>query len=132
MRYDLTTYCCLATVAKKKWIKIGSITWSYDRTFDAKRGIFESICRKKTDYSDVGDTGLLEEAFNTVTLSTCWWQNQYIADFFNQPSPSPVTMIIIVWNLSKVGRVFVMVIVSILPHAEFGPNNHLEDTPHFW
>ena len=24
-----------------------------------------------------------------------------------------------------------MVIVSILPHAEFGPNDHQEDAPHF-
>ena len=27
--------------------------------------------------------------------------------------------------------VFLMVIVSILPHAEFGPNGHEEDAPHF-
>ena len=31
----------------------------------------------------------------------------------------------------KVGCVFPMVIVSILPHAEFGPNDHREDAPHF-
>ena len=31
----------------------------------------------------------------------------------------------------KVGRVFPMVVVSILPHAEFGPNDHREDAPHF-
>ena len=24
-----------------------------------------------------------------------------------------------------------MVVVSILPHAEFGPNDHREDAPHF-
>ena len=32
---------------------------------------------------------------------------------------------------SKVGCVFPMVVVSILPHAEFGPNDHREDAPHF-
>ena len=31
----------------------------------------------------------------------------------------------------KVGCVFPMVIVSILPHAEFGPNDHRENPPHF-
>ena len=31
---------------------------------------------------------------------------------------------------NKVGRVFSMVIVSILPHAGFGPNDHREDAPH--
>ena len=32
---------------------------------------------------------------------------------------------------AKVGCVFPMVVVSILPHAEFGPNDHREDAPHF-
>ena len=32
---------------------------------------------------------------------------------------------------TKVGCVFPMVVVSILPHAEFGPNDHREDAPHF-
>ena len=27
--------------------------------------------------------------------------------------------------------VFAMVVVSILPHAEFGPNEHRKDAPHF-
>ena len=31
----------------------------------------------------------------------------------------------------KVECVFPMVVVSILPHAEFGPNDHWEDTSHF-
>ena len=31
----------------------------------------------------------------------------------------------------KVGCVFPMVVVSILPHAEFGQNDHREDAPHF-
>ena len=31
----------------------------------------------------------------------------------------------------KVGCVFPMVAVSIPPHAEFGPNDHREDAPHF-
>ena len=30
----------------------------------------------------------------------------------------------------KWGRVFPMFVVSILPHAEFGPNDH-RDAPHF-
>ena len=30
-----------------------------------------------------------------------------------------------------VGCVFPMVVVSILPHAEFGPNEHRVDAPHF-
>lgn len=34
-------------------------------------------------------------------------------------------------KLNKVGCVFAMVIVSILPHAEFGPNKHQEDGPYF-
>ena len=32
---------------------------------------------------------------------------------------------------SKVGCVFAMVVVSILPHAKFGRNDHREDAPHF-
>ena len=31
----------------------------------------------------------------------------------------------------KVGCVLPMVIVCILPHAEFGPNGHQKDVPHF-
>ena len=31
----------------------------------------------------------------------------------------------------KMGCVFAMVVVSILPHAEFGPNDYQEDAPHF-
>ena len=31
----------------------------------------------------------------------------------------------------KVGCVFTMVVVSILPQAELGPNDHREDAPHF-
>ena len=34
-------------------------------------------------------------------------------------------------DLSKVGCVFAMVVVSILPYAEFGRNDHREDAPHF-
>ena len=34
-------------------------------------------------------------------------------------------------NSSKVGSVFPIVVVSILPHADFGPNNHREDAPYF-
>ena len=33
-------------------------------------------------------------------------------------------------NSYKVGRVFPMV-VSLLPHAEFGPNDHRENAPRF-
>jgi len=33
--------------------------------------------------------------------------------------------------VSKVSCVFPMVVVPLLPHAEFGPNDHQEDTPHF-
>ena len=33
--------------------------------------------------------------------------------------------------IAKVGCVFPMVVVSLLPHAEFGPNDHLEDATHF-
>ena len=33
--------------------------------------------------------------------------------------------------VSKVGCVFPMAIVSTMPHAGFGPNDHLEDAPHF-
>ena len=32
---------------------------------------------------------------------------------------------------TKVGCVFPMVAVSVLPHAEFGPNEHREDAHHF-
>jgi len=31
----------------------------------------------------------------------------------------------------KVEFVVPMIVVSILPHAEFGPNDHREDAPHF-
>ena len=31
----------------------------------------------------------------------------------------------------KGGCVFPVAIVSMLPHAEFGPNDHREDAPHF-
>ena len=34
-------------------------------------------------------------------------------------------------NSYKVGRIFPMVVVSIRPYAEFGPNDHREDAPHF-
>ena len=34
-------------------------------------------------------------------------------------------------STTKVGCVYAMVIVSILPHAEFGPNDHREDAFHF-
>ena len=34
-------------------------------------------------------------------------------------------------NSCKVGCVFPMVVVPILPHADFGPNDHRENTPHF-
>ena len=37
----------------------------------------------------------------------------------------------IICSADKVGCVFSMVIVSILPHAEFGPNDHREDAPYF-
>ena len=33
--------------------------------------------------------------------------------------------------INKVGCVFPMVVVSILLHAEFGPNDHREDASHF-
>ena len=32
---------------------------------------------------------------------------------------------------NKVGCVFPIVVVSILPHTDFGQNGHSEDTPHF-
>ena len=32
---------------------------------------------------------------------------------------------------NKVGCVFSMIFVSILPHAEFGPNDHQENAYHF-
>ena len=32
---------------------------------------------------------------------------------------------------NKVGCAFPMVIVTIMPHAEFGPNDHRVDAPHF-
>ena len=34
-------------------------------------------------------------------------------------------------QISKVGCVFLMVVVSLLPNAEFGRNDHREDAPHF-
>ena len=34
-------------------------------------------------------------------------------------------------NPVKVGCVLPKVVVSILPHAEFGPSDHQEDAPHF-
>ena len=34
-------------------------------------------------------------------------------------------------NWNKVGCIFPMVVVSILPQVEFGPNDHREDTPLF-
>jgi len=35
------------------------------------------------------------------------------------------------FDKNKVGCVFPMFVVSILPHAEFGSNDHREDAPHF-
>ena len=32
---------------------------------------------------------------------------------------------------SKVGCALLTVVVSLLPRAEFGPNHHREDAPHF-
>ena len=37
----------------------------------------------------------------------------------------------IVYIYHKVGCVFPMIIVSILPQAEIGPNDHREDASHF-
>ena len=34
-------------------------------------------------------------------------------------------------DIIKAGCVFPMVVVHILPHAEFGPNDYGEDVPHF-
>ena len=34
-------------------------------------------------------------------------------------------------KVCKVGCVFPMVVVSILPHAKFGPRDHREHAPHF-
>ena len=34
-------------------------------------------------------------------------------------------------NINKVGCVFPMVIIPILPQAEFGPDDHREDALHF-
>ena len=34
-------------------------------------------------------------------------------------------------SANKVGCILPMVVGSILPHAEFGPNHHREDAPHF-
>ena len=34
-------------------------------------------------------------------------------------------------ELHKVGRVILMVVVSMLPHAEIGRNEHRENAPHF-
>ena len=37
----------------------------------------------------------------------------------------------IFWGKDKVERVVPIVVHSILPHADFGPNNHQEDATHF-
>ena len=34
-------------------------------------------------------------------------------------------------DISTVECVFPVVVVSMLPHAEFGPNDHQEDAPYF-
>ena len=34
-------------------------------------------------------------------------------------------------RIIKVGCVFPVAVVSVLPHAEFGPNDYQEDAPHF-
>ena len=34
-------------------------------------------------------------------------------------------------EFTKVGCIFLMVVVSILPDTVFGPNDHREDVPHF-
>ena len=39
-------------------------------------------------------------------------------------------MVRITWIIYKVGCVFPMVIIPILPQAELGPNEHREDAPH--
>ena len=36
-----------------------------------------------------------------------------------------------IYQHTKVGCVYPMVVVSILPHAEFEPNDHQEDAYHF-
>ena len=67
-----------------------------------------------------------------VAVLRCWWQNNYVGDFFvvqnlsprkrpQHPSPSSMKP----WSLStnltnnKVGCVFSMVVVTVLPHVEF-------------
>ena len=36
-----------------------------------------------------------------------------------------------IWFITKVGCIFPMFVVSLLPHAEFGKSDHREDAPHF-
>ena len=35
------------------------------------------------------------------------------------------------WSYAKVGFVFAMIVVFMLHHAEFGPNDHQEDAPYY-
>ena len=61
-------------------------------------------------------------------------QRTYARDSFLTPNGSSVDLFHPEYHLiliGKVGCVFPMVIVSIVPHAEFGPNDHREDASHF-
>ena len=73
------------------------------------------ICLAKSEigYSDVDD-------FLRVTIFICWSQNHYFGDFSK----------IMIPDVNNVGRVFPMVMVFILPRAEFGSNDYRKDAPH--
>ena len=65
---------------------------------------------------------------------SCWLiTNQIISDLEANTLKLPILWVNFEYfnQNCKAGCVFRMVIVSILPHAEFWPDDHREDAPHF-
>ena len=79
-------------------------------------------------------------AGNYITITwSCFYRNSNIQTdcsirillSFVSNSSSFKTQVNLFEHPSKVGCIFLMDVVSILPHAEFGRNDHREDVSHF-
>ena len=69
---------------------------------------------------------VLFQGFDCKTFeNTCWFPSE-VPDHHDSKSNDSEGLFLI-----KVGYVFPMVVVSILSHVEFGPNDHREDAPLF-
>ena len=68
--------------------------------------------------------------FSKELLIQCY---KSISDFLYNINPSFIKRGYIIegWKKPKIGCVFLIVVVSMFPHAEIGQNDHREGAPHF-